>query len=282
MPQVPFTSFYLGPLAVYPTNTGLQDPITGAPQKGGNFFIGDYCDLSEADAQVWNSQYSPVVPLHQGRYRIVKIGTSSLTGYTGFGRPAGWSLGTTVQQVTLSATGFNYVPGTYTITSTTSGGTARATAQVVVGASGGIISATLLFGGSGFTSVPTFALTELTGGTGGSVLAQMLETANVVNTYDSSVLAIAQPRGVFLGTATAAQIAAGAYVVIQEAGIAPVLVTTATATASGAYAAATVGGVVTTTTPATAFPVGFLGATLDLAAVNTLVRVALELPIMQG
>ena len=206
-----------------------------------------------------------------------------MAGYTGFGRPAAWALGSTVQQVSLSAAGFNYTAGTYVCQSTTSGGTAKATIQVVVGgANGGIISATLLYGGAGFTSVPTFALTELVGGTGGSVLAQMKVDPNLVAGYDSSAIALATPRGVFLSAATATQITAGAYVIIQEAGVASVLVNVATGTAAGAYAAATIGGIVTTTTAATAVPVGLLGTTLDLAAANTLVRVALELAIMQG
>src|SRR5271170_3313386 len=209
MAQVPFTSFYLGPLAVYPTSSGLQDPITGAPERGGNFQAGNYCDLSEKDAQVWNQTYSPILPLYEGRYRIVKLSPTSLSGYTGFGKPVTWALGTTVQQVSLSRPGYNYTPGTYICSSTTSGGTAVATAQVVVGAGGGIISATLLFGGAGFTSVPTFSLSELLNGTNGSVLAQMTETVNAVNTYDSSAIALAQPRGVQLALATAAQITAG-------------------------------------------------------------------------
>lgn len=283
MPQVPFTAFYLGPLAVYPASSGLQDPITGAPERGGNFAVGNYCDLSEKDALVWNAQYNPPLPFYEGRYRIVKLNPTSIAGYTGYGKPAGWAQGSTVQQVSLSAAGFNYTPGTYIVSSTTSGGTAKATAQVVIGgANNGIISATLLYGGAGFTSVPTFGLTELTGGTGASLLAQMAESPNVVQTYDSSAIAIAQPRGIQLATATAAQITAGAYVIIQESGISNVLVTTATNTAAGAYAAATVGAVVTTTTPATAFPVGYLGTTLDLSAANTLVRVALELAQQAG
>jgi hypothetical protein len=87
---------------------------------------------------------------------------------------------------------------------------------------------------------------------------------------------------VFLGSVTSAQVSAGAYVIIQEAGIAPVLVTAATNTASGCAMAATTGGAVTTTTAATAVPVGFFGYTLDLAAASTLVRGALRCAIMQG
>jgi hypothetical protein len=283
MPQVPFTAFYLGPLAVYPSKTGLVDPITGAPERGGNFASGNYADISEKDATVWNQTYNPPVPLQTGRYRIVQLNPTSIAGYTGFGKPVAWASGTTVQQVVIQTTGFNYTPGTYTVSSTTSGGTAKATAQVVIGASGGIISAILLFGGSGFTSTPTFGLTELTGGTGAGLLAQMSVSSNIVQTYDSSALAVAQPRGIQLATATAAQITAGAYVIIQEAGIAQVLVTVATNnTTSGNYAAATVGATVTVTSPATAFPVGFLGTTLDIASANQLTRVALDLAVVEG
>lgn len=282
MPQVPFTSFYLGPLAVYPANTGLVDPITGSPERGGNFYVGNYADLSQADAQVWNSQYNPPEPLYAGRYRIVKLNTTSVANVTGFGFPVAWALGMAVQQVAIANPGFGGIANTYICSSTTSGGTAKATAQVVVGASGGIISATLLFGGAGFTSVPTFPLTELGGIGGASLLAQMLESPNLVQPYDSSAIAIAQPRGIQLTSATAAQIAAGAYVIIQESGIANVRVTVPTATASGAYAAATVNAQVTTTTAATAFPVGFLGTTLDIAAATAYCRVALDLAHLDG
>ena len=282
MPQVPFTAFYLGPLAVYPANTGLIDPITGSPERGGNFYVGNYADLSQADANVWNSQYSPVEPLYAGRYRIVKLNTTCPANVTGFGLPVAWAQGSSVQQVALSAAGTGGTAGTYIASSTTSGGTAKATAQIVVGASGGIISATLLYGGAGFTSVPTFGLSEVTGLSAGSVLAQMLESANLVQTYDSSAIAIAQPRGIQLTSATTAQIAAGAYVIIQEAGISNVKVSVATSATAGAYAAATVNAQVTTTAPATAFPIGFLGTTLDLAAANTFCRVALDLAQVGG
>jgi hypothetical protein len=279
MPQVPFTSFYLGPTAVYPTTSGLQDPITGAPQKGGNFQVGDYCDLSEADAQVWNAQYG--TSLHQGRYRIVRLAAAATAANTGLGKPVGFGLGTQVAQVALSAAGSGYTNGTFTCVSTASGGTVKATAQVVV-SGGAIISAVLLNPGSGFTSVPTFSLSELTGGTGGSILAQMVDSANFVCTFDAGAIQLSDVRGVFLGAVTSAQVTAGAYVIIQELGIAPVLVTTATNTAAGCAAAATTGAAVTTTPAGTAIPVGFFGYTLDLAAASTLVRVALRTPVMQG
>jgi hypothetical protein len=104
----------------------------------------------------------------------------------------------------------------------------------------------------------------------------------VVCSFDSGAIQLSDVRGVFLCSVTSAQVSAGAYVIIQEAGIAPVLVTTVTNTASGCAMAATTGGAVTTTTAATSVPVGFFGYTLDLAAASTLVRGALRCAIMQG
>jgi hypothetical protein len=85
-----------------------------------------------------------------------------------------------------------------------------------------------------------------------------------------------------LTTVTAAQVTANAWIVIQEEGIAPVLVTTATNTAAGAQLAATTGAVVTATTASTALPVGFMGYTMDVATSGQLLRAELQLPIRQG
>jgi len=279
MAQVPFSAFYLGPLAVYPANTGLQDPITGAPEKGGNFYVGNYCDLSTQDALAYNQQYG--TQLYQGRYRIVKISTLATAANIFYGAPAAWGQGTTLQRVVF-VPGSGYTAGTYVLSSTTSGGTQAATATVVVGASGAIISATLGNPGFGFTSVPTFALTALGGGTGGSVLAQMSESANSVCSFDGGATQLSSVRGVFLAPVTAAQITAGAYVIIQELGTASVKVSTATTTAAGSIAIAGTGATVTTNVGTTAQAAGLIGYTLDLAAVNALVRVDLQLPNRAG
>ena len=279
MSQVPFTSFYLGPVAVYTSPTGLQDPITGLSEKGGNFNVGDYCDVTEAEAQQWNAAYGTL--LHQGRYRIVKLSTAATTGNTGLGKPLGWALGNTVAQVAISVAGSGATSdGTYTVTSTASGGSVKATAQVVV--SGGImISAKLLNPGFGFTSVPTFGLTEIAGLAGGaSLLAQMFESANIVTTFDSSEVGLDAVRGICLFTVTTAQISAGAYIVIQELGIAPLYVTTATSGTAGNTAWCATAAAVTVNTPA--WYIGTVGTVLDLAVGSTYCRVLLKLPVLQG
>ncbi len=89
-------------------------------------------------------------------------------------------------------------------------------------------------------------------------------------------------RGIALTTLTAAQIAAGAWIVIQELGDAPLYVTTATATTIGSVASAATAVAVTTTTSATAPTLGFIGYTIDTSAATSLCRVRLRLPVVQG
>ena len=279
MPQTLAQSFYLGPFAVYTSPTGLTDPVTGLPELGGTLHEGDYVDVTASEAAQWNVQFG--TKLYAGRYRFVRLATVATSANLAFGMPVGIAKGTIVAQVVLSAAGSSYTAGTYTVTSSTSGGTA-AIATVVVNASGAISSVQLVNAGANFTSVPTFGLTELPVGSGGSVLLQMAYNSNFVTSFDSSAVTLAVPRGVALCTPTAAQIAANCYIVIQELGIAPTLVTTATNTAAGAAAAGTTGGSVTTTTATTTTPVGYFGYTLDLAAAATIVRVVLDLPVWQG
>jgi hypothetical protein len=285
MAQVSFTSFYYGPTAVYTSPTGLTDSTTGAPQKGGNFNLGDYADLTESEAQQWNVHYGTT--LHQGRYRIVKLANNAVAANTGLGKPLGWGVGTTVEQVTF-APGTGYTPGNYDLVSTGGGTPAtQAAAHVVVGPTGAIISAKLSRGGSGFSTVPTFALTALGAGTGGTVIAQMSESANTVTTYDASAISpLGLVRAINLSPVTAAQITAGAFIIVQELGIAPVLVNLGALPAGAALTAVGSTGtpVVTATTPvaATSPTVGTFAYSLDATAVNGLVRGVLNLPVLQG
>lgn len=281
MAQVPYTSFYNGPFAVYTSPTGMQSPITNQTYLGGSLHSGDYCDLTEAEAAIWNIQFG--AKLNAGRYRLVALNAASTASTVKYGFPVGWGLPTKLGQVQLSAAGNSATTdGTYTITSSTSGGTA-ATALATV--SGGAITAVqLVFPGSGFTSVPTFGLTEIAGLSGGSVLAQMAWSSNLVGSFDVTASAdISTVRGIALvPSITTAQVQAGAWIVIQELGIAPVYVTTATATVKGSIASSATAGAVTTTVIATPIALGYIGQTLDTAAAATVVRVVLGLPSIQG
>ena len=281
MAQVPYTSFYNGPFAVYTSPTGMQSAITNVPYLGGSLHEGDYCDLQQHEAALWNVQYG--AKLNAGRYRLVRVNAASTASTIKYGFPVGWGLPTTVGQVALSAAGSGATAdGTYTITSSTSGGTAAVASATV---SGGVITAVqLTFPGQGFTSVPTFGLTEITGLSAGSVLAQMAWSSNLVGSFDVTASAdISTVRGIALvPSITTAQVQATAWIVIQELGIAPVYVTTATATVKGSIASSATAGAVTTSVIATPIALGYIGQTLDTAAAATVIRVVLDLPVVQG
>lgn len=282
MAQVPFQSFYLGPFAVYTSPSGMSDPVTGVPYLGGSLHEGDYVDLTASEAAQWNVRFGS--NLFPGRYRFVRISPRATAANIGFGKPAGYGLAQSVGQVVLSAAGSGATTdGTYTCSSSTSGGTA-ATALVTV--SGGAVSGVQLsYPGANFTSVPTFSLSEITGLTGASVLAQMDDSPNFVSSFDSSTAQLISVRGVFLTTGiTAAQVTANAWGVIQEQGIANVNVTAGTSIAAGGSLAATTGAVVTAAATTTAVPVGYFGDTLDATgtAVPMIVRAVLQLPVQQG
>jgi len=260
----------------------MTDPITGTPYLGGTLHEGDYCDLTYDEAAQWNVRFG--AKLDTGRYRLVRLSAVATATNIAYGKPAATGFASYLRRVVLSAAGTSATTdGSYTITSTTSGGTA---ATAIATVTGGVITAVqLVFPGANFTSVPTWGLTEIAGLSGASVLSQMAYSPNLVGSFDStsgSADQLVKPRGVFLTSITAAQVTANAWLVIQEEGYADVLVTTATATVPGSVATAASGATVTTTTSATAPVAGFLGVTLDTAAAATHVRVELDLPVRQG
>ena len=286
MAQVPYTSFYLGPFGVYTSPTGMQSSITNQPYLGGSLHEGDYCDLQANEAAVWNIKYG--TSLNAGRYRLVHLSPLATTTYVKFGLPLGWGTPQSVGQVAITAAGTGSGSGTVTCSSTASGGIA-ATASVVVSA-GVIVGVQLLTPGSGFTSVPTWGLTELTAAgitSNGTIASQMAVSPNFVSSLDATSIGTgANVRGIALCQPTAAQILANSWIVIQELGVAPLLPGTASAVAAGsvAYVSATNGVVtVAAATLGTTQPyVGVIGYTLDIANAGVISRVDLSLPTRQG
>lgn len=281
MAQVPFTSFYLGPFALYTSPTGMSSNITGTPYLGGTLHAGDYCDLTAAEAAIWNIQFGS--KLNAGRYRLVRVSAGSTYSTIKYGYPVGWGSPSSLGQVAITAVGSGSGTGTVLCASTTAGGTA-ATANVTI--AGGVITGVqLVYAGAGFTSVPTFGLTEITAAgitTSGTIAAQMDVSPNLVGSFDTTgSVAISAVRGVaLLPSITAAQIAAGAWIVIQESGIAPVYVTTATSGTIGNYLWSATAGAVTSNTPA--WYIATLGWSLDAITATEIVRCNLTLPMVQG
>lgn len=286
MAQVPYTSFYNGPSTVYTSPTGMASAITGQPYLGGSLHEGDYCDVQPSEAAFWSITYGN--KYYTGRYRLVRVSTNAVAANFGFGYPVGYGLGTYVANAIVAAGGSGYVitatgatSGTVSINSSAAGGTA-ATASLTI-AAGVLTAVQVTYAGANMTSVPTFTLSSvLSTGTGGSLVAQQYESPDFISSFDSSSGNLIDVRGVALNTVTAAQITAGAWIVIQELGDAPLYVTTATATASGSVATAATAAAVTTTTSATAPVAGFIGYTIDIAAATSLTRVRLRLPVVQG
>ena len=287
MAQVPAQSFYLGPFAVYTSPSGMADVNTGIPYLGGTLHAGDYVDLSADEAAQWNVLYGS--NLYPGRYRFCAVSPNATYSNIKFGTPVGFGLGTYVAQVLVAAGGSGYTitatgasTGTVSITSSSGGGTA-ATANITLSA-GVITGAQLNYAGANMTSVPTFTLSSvLSSGSGGSVLAAQFVSPNFISSFDSSSAQLSTVRGVSLTTITAAQITAGAWIVIQEEGIAPVLVASVSAaTAAGSGLVAATAASVSTTLNSTAPVNGFMGYTLDIATASATCRAVLQLPIQQG
>lgn len=270
MALVRYSTLYNGPLAVYPSPSGLLDLRTGQPELGGGFNLGDFFDLTQAEAQQLNSG------LHTGRYRIVQVDAAATAANIVRGAMVGFAPGRTVDHVDILTVGTGQTAGTYTI----SANTGTASIQVVVGSAGTVISATVLNAGS-YTpgTVPTFTLA--TGGTVGTVAARMTLNPNVVTDYSNSLGSIA--RGLFLGPVTSAQIAAGAYMVIQEAGIGTALGYSAigTGAAVGTIVNAATGGLFTAAAANVYGPTS-IGTALDAPASSALFRVYMELSNFAG
>jgi hypothetical protein len=284
MPPVRFTAFFQGPAAIYNTSTGQQDPTTLLPYLGTDFQNGNFADLSSSDVNVWNQQYSFLSPFYPGRIRIVKVASDAVAADILPFQPIGWALGSSVQLGAAPFTaGSGYTNGTYNVSSSASTGQTAAVVQIVV-SGGAIISATVVTGGSGFltTAPPTFTLTALGGGSSAVVTAILSPVGYDVTSLSSvAVSDTSLVRGIALCNPgpTSAQVTAGAFIVIQELGIAPVLVTTATATTQGAQANAAAGGTVTTVTPGTYSALSF-GNALTAPVAGQICPVVLTLPTL--
>lgn len=282
MPKVPFTAFFQGPLSVYPIQTGESDPVTGSAYLGTDFLEGNYADVSNEDAAQWNNQYG--TQLKGGRYRICRVAqnanTAGFPSVAGNGTPVGWAAGTTVGSVVIAAAGTGYTAGTYNCASTYNiGSQMPCLIQVTVGASGTIVAAAVVQPGGPFLATPTFSLSEITGGSGGSILAQLSQSSSYISSFDSTSIATTSlVRGICYTPITAAQITAGAWVVVQESGVAQVYVTTSDSTV-GTQAIAVSGGTVTTRTyAASALEIGF---TLAKSASGITVPTKLTIPVVE-
>ena len=209
--------------------SGQPDNMTGQPYYGDGLYPGVYFDLTNQEA-LDSSNLSTGI-LYGGRYRYVQVDSGATaanvtTGTVGFIRS-----GSSVKSVVVLTQGSGQTVGTYNVAANIgSGGGSGALIQVVVTASNAI-SVTVLNGGQGYVSAPTFTLA--TGGTVGTVVAQLGISQNIVTSADIALNPAATNAGigpihpvVFLNAITPSN-----YGFIQESGVATCL-TGATQTVS--------------------------------------------------
>lgn len=254
--------------------SGMTDVDTGQPLQGGGLNLGDYFDITNDEAS--NASYATNGICYAGRYRFVQLDSGATaanvkTGTVGYARS-----GNSVKTVQTITVGSGQTAGTYLISATPgSGGGSGAVIQVVVGAGGTIVgNPSVINGGFGYTSVPTFSLSSL-GGTPGTISVQLGYTVNLVSSADQvgvTVEAAVRPV-VFLNSITP-----GNYGFIQELGVATVLANSAVSqTAAGSYCNVVSGNAGTITcTAATGSPIGTtVGVAIDAPANGILFKALL-------
>lgn len=252
--------------------SGQTDNMTGYPYEGGGLNLGVYFDLTNDEAAT--ASYTTNGLLYSGRYRYVQVDSGATAANVKTGTVGYMRLGSTVKSVVVLTQGSGQTVGTYQIASTGGGGTG-AIIQVVV-ASATSITASVVSGGYGYTSVPTFTLA--TGGTPGTVVAQLNSTPNIVTSADVATNAV-RPV-VFLNSITP-----GNYGFIQELGTATVLATASQTQAANQFAIVKSSSADGTMTASSAtFGPYAIGSVLDpitTPLANTPFKIVLDGPVVQ-
>jgi hypothetical protein len=255
-----------------PSATGLVDPVTGQQYNSGGLDRGDYFDLTEKEAS--SLSLATVGLCHEGRYRWVQVDSGATTANVKTGTVGYIRTGSFAQSVVILTAGSGQTAGTYKIAANFGGGGTGAIIQVIVGSAGTVTSATVLNGGVGYAAPPTFTL--VTGGTPGTVAAQLNSTVNTVTSFDqvaAGVAAAIRPV-VFLNSPTP-----GNYTFIQELGLATVLGKASSFTgvaAVGVVVEPTTGGVIDVPTSTTAVTTSSIGLAIDLPVVSNLFKIYLQ------
>ena len=267
------------------SQSGLTDPMTGFPYNGGGLNLGDYFDLTNEEAAT--ASYTTNGILYNGRYRFVQVDSGATaanvkTGTVGYVRS-----GSTVKSVVVLTQGTGQTVGTYQVAATVgSGGGQGAIIQVIV-TSATAISVSVLNGGFGYVSAPTFTL--VTGGTPGTVVAQLSgPSMNVMTSADAAL-------GTGTGSTTAGigpihpvvflnSITPGNYGFVQELGVATVLAASGANQTQSQNALPTTSSAGTMTTSSASYSILNVGIVIDpitAPLANTPFKILLTGPVVQ-
>lgn len=262
--------FIRGPLNLSNDTTAgaFTDPISGQYVPGGGLILGDYIEVTDAEALTICD--IPTGILFGGRYRRVKVDAGATVANLLKGNAAFVVPGSSVFSVVATVVGVALTPGVYTVPAVGGGGTG-ASITVTVGAGGTVTSTVLTNGGKNYTSTPTFTLAA-GGTTNATFVVNMVINDYIVTTPDKGAN-LSQGRGVFINAITP-----GNYGWIQENGIATFNVSaTAGAVAGSVLIPSPTTGVFATSAAAPLSATAF-GTTSDVAVVGP-TRGLLELAV---
>jgi hypothetical protein len=269
-----------------PYPSGQGDSVTGFPYMAGGLNQGDYFDLTNDEAA--GASYPTNGLLFSGRYRYVQVDSGATAAYVKTGTVGYIRAGSTVASVVVLTQGSGQTVGTYQVAATVgSGGGSGAIIQVIV-TSATAITVSVVNGGFGYVSPPTFTLA--TGGTPGTVVAQLAgPSMNVVTSADIAIGTASLANAgigpvhpvVFLNSITP-----GNYGFIQELGVATVLAGSTFTQAQG-YNAVPVSGASangTMTTAVNTYTVYSIGTVIDpitAPLAGTPFKILLNGPVVQ-
>jgi hypothetical protein len=269
-----------------PYPSGQGDSVTGFPYMAGGLNQGDYFDLTNDEAA--GASYPTNGLLFSGRYRYVQVDSGATAAYVKTGTVGYIRAGSTVASVVVLTQGSGQTVGTYQVAATVgSGGGSGAIIQVIV-TSATAITVSVVNGGFGYVSPPTFTLA--TGGTPGTVVAQLAgPSMNVVTSADIAIGTASLANAgigpvhpvVFLNSITP-----GNNGFIQELGVATVLAGSTFTQAQG-YNAVPVSGASANGTMTTAvntyttYSIGTVIDPLTTPLANTPFKILLNGPVVQ-
>ena len=269
-----------------PYQSGQGDSVTGFPYNAGGLNQGDYFDLTNDEAA--GASYPTNGLLFSGRYRYVQVDSGATAAYVKTGTVGYIRAGSTVASVVVLTQGSGQTVGTYQVAATVgSGGGSGAIIQVIV-TSATAITVSVVNGGFGYVSPPTFTLA--TGGTPGTVVAQLAgPSMNVVTSADIAIGTASLANAgigpvhpvVFLNSITP-----GNNGFIQELGVATVLAGSTFTQAQG-YNAVPVSGASANGTMTTAvntyttYSIGTVIDPLTTPLANTPFKILLNGPVVQ-
>jgi hypothetical protein len=269
-----------------PYPSGQGDSVTSFPYMAGGLNLGDYFDLTNEEAA--GASYPTNGLLFSGRYRYVLVDSGATAANVKTGTVGYIRAGSTVASVVVLTQGSGQTVGTYQVAATVgSGGGSGAIIQVIV-TSATAITVSVVNGGFGYVSPPTFTLA--TGGTPGTVVAQLAgPSMNVVTSADIAIGTASLANAgigpvhpvVFLNSITP-----GNYGFIQELGVATVLAGSTFTQAQG-YNAVPVSGASangTMTTAVNTYTVYSIGTVIDpitAPLAGTPFKILLNGPVVQ-